>query len=98
MEEEFHERPPPIRHVAVHDMDNLNGSTRSQTPLPITHSNNQDLMRLTNTEKLTRENFPVWKFHICILLHARKLLGMMDGPIPREPFTDEEDKLSSSLP
>lgn len=93
MGEESPERPPQMRPAAVREEDILDGSTRSRTPPPITHSNRQDLVSLTSIEKLTGEKFPVWKFQMCILLCARKLLGIMDGTIPRESFTNEEDWL-----
>ena len=82
-----------MRRAVVQEEDIFDRSTRSRTPPPITHSNKQDVVSLASIEKLTGENFPVWKFQMCILLRARKLLGIMDGTISRESFTDEEDWL-----
>jgi len=82
-----------MRPIVVQEEDIFDGFTHGQTPPLITHSNRPDLVSLTSIEKFTEENFLVWKFKMSILLCARKLLGIMDGTILRESFTDEEDWL-----
>ena len=84
MDEEIFERPP----VPVQEEDILDGSIR--TPPPATKSSSHDMGNLTHIEKLIGENFPVWKFRMCIFLRARKMLGIVDGTTPRESSTHED--------
>ena len=91
MDEEIFERPPHTRPVPVQEEDILDGSIRSRTPPPATKSSSHDMGNLTHIEKLLGDNFPVWKFQMCIFLRARKMLGIVNGTTPRESFTHEED-------
>ena len=42
----------------------------------------------THVEKLTGENYGVWKFQMSIMFRARKLMGFVDGSLPREAHDD----------
>ena len=91
MDEEIAERPPHIRHVPIQEEEIFDGSMRSRTPPPVTQFPKHDMRNFTNIEKLSGENFPVWKFQMCILLRAQKMLGILYGSTPRDSFADEED-------
>ena len=93
MDEEIVERPPHTRLMLIHEYEILDGSIRSWTPPPVTQPCKHDLGNLTDVEKISGEIFSVWKLQMCILLHAQKTLGIVDGSTMRESFADEEDWL-----
>jgi hypothetical protein len=77
--------------VPSHEEETYEGSVRSQVQAPAMNSSRQDLVNMTHIEKLTGDNFPVWKFQMTILLRTKKLLGIVNGTIPRLTCEDEED-------
>ena len=82
---------PAMGHLSIQEEEVGNGSLRNHMHVPIAGSVRQELINLTNIEKLIRYNFAVWKFQMKIMLRARKLLGIVERSIPRESFNDEDD-------